>query len=189
MMGSSRSGGNDTPSPQGRADTDVGKGGQSTMRIALPGVVDLFCGAGGLSLGFRAAGCEILAGIDTDPVAGRTFAHNFGVLQPEQPPTVLAGPEFDLINLDLASIRCRRPPAILVGGPPCQAFSQLGRGKLDHLSGQGRRPAGFRDDPRNRLYEKFLDAVTFWHPLAVVMENVPAMASVGGTDHADVVTQ
>jgi DNA (cytosine-5)-methyltransferase 1 len=149
-----------------------------------PGVVDLFCGAGGLSLGFHAAGCEILAAIDSDPIAGRSFEQNFAKLQPERPPSVLAGAQYDLDGLELNSVPGPRPPTILVGGPPCQGFSRLGRGKLDHLSETGVRDAGFRDDPRNRLYRKFLDAVAFWHPLAVVMENVPGIESVGGTDHA-----
>lgn len=44
-------------------------------------VIDLFCGAGGFSLGFHAAGCHILAAVDADPVAGATYRQNFSVLQ------------------------------------------------------------------------------------------------------------
>src|SRR5262245_10205302 len=108
-----------------------------TMTTERPGVVDLFCGAGGLSLGFHAAGCEILAAVDSDPVAGDTFRANFSRLQPDEPPAVLAGPECDLATLTPGGIPCRRRPDILVGGPPCQAFSRLGRGKLNSLSAAG----------------------------------------------------
>lgn len=157
------------------------------MRTDLPGVVDLFCGAGGFSLGFQATGFEILAAVDSDATAGRTFRRNFSQLQPESPPLVLAGKEHDLAELDPSAISCRRPD-VLIGGPPCQAFSNLGRGKLNHLHGQGTRETGFRDDPRNRLFNRFLAAVEHWQPQAVVMENVPGMTSVEGVDHTVQVT-
>ena len=73
-------------------------------------------------------------------------------------------------------------PDIVIGGPPCQAFSRLGRAKLNSLSDDG-----FRGDPRNVLYRRFLGVVERWRPRAVVMENVPGMLSVSGTNYADVV--
>src|SRR6266550_2086097 len=95
-----------------------------------PEVIDLFSGAGGLALGFQAAGCHIAAAVDLDAAAGRSFARNFGAMQPEKPPLVLAGSDHDLDRIGLDAITVERPPDILVGGPPCQAFSRLGRGKL-----------------------------------------------------------
>lgn len=147
----------------------------------LPRVVDLFCGAGGLALGFRAAGCIIDAAVDADEISGETLRRNLSLLQPEVHPRVLAGEEFDLTDLDLARITVT-PPDILIGGPPCQGFSRLGRGKLDSLSDEG-----FEGDPRNELYRHFLDAVRFWRPRAVVMENVPGMLSVRGVNYAVIV--
>jgi DNA (cytosine-5)-methyltransferase 1 len=146
-------------------------------------VIDVFSGAGGLSLGFHAAGCHIQGAIDLDVVAGQTFLENFSALQPGTPPRVLAGHGYDLEHLDLDAIAGPRPPDILIGGPPCQAFSRLGRGKLDSLSDEG-----FKGDPRNQLYRRFLEAVRRWKPLAVVMENVPGMLSVAGVNYADEVT-
>ena len=61
-----------------------------------PLVIDLFCGAGGFSLGFHAAGCRILAAVDTDASAAQTFRRNFALLHPEHPPTVLGGDEGDI---------------------------------------------------------------------------------------------
>src|SRR5262245_17655987 len=98
-----------------------------------PEVIDLFSGAGGMSLGFQAAGCRIRAAVDLDEAAGESFLRNFTTLQPECPPVVLAGPEHDLGHMELERIPVTRAPHILIGGPPCQAFSRLGRGKLDSL--------------------------------------------------------
>lgn len=150
-----------------------------TTRV-IPNVIDLFSGAGGFSLGFQAAGCRIRAAVDVDPVAGSTFQKNFSVLQPDYPPLVLAGPEHSIEQIDLDKLAEDHPPHIVIGGPPCQAFSRLGRAKLDSLSEEG-----FVGDPRNRLFRKFLKAVSHWQPLAVVMENVPGMMSVGGKNYAE----
>jgi DNA (cytosine-5)-methyltransferase 1 len=146
-------------------------------------VVDLFSGAGGLALGFRAAGCEIVAAVDVNAVCGETFRANFERLQPLQTPRVLVGMPYDLEGLDLGDI-CVEPPDILTGGPPCQGYSRLGRGKLDSLSDEG-----FEGDPRNQLYRRFLDAVRTWRPRAVVMENVPGMLSMRGMNYAALVTE
>jgi DNA (cytosine-5)-methyltransferase 1 len=148
-------------------------------------VVDLFCGAGGFALGFHAAGCRILAAVDADAQAAQSFRRNFGLLQPDYPPRVLGTEEdgdLDRPDLDLDSLVGAERPDIVIGGPPCQAFSRLGRAKLNSLSDEG-----FRGDPRNILYRWFLAAVEKWQPRAVVMENVPGMLSVSGANYADVV--
>jgi len=150
------------------------------MSAQPPTVIDLFSGAGGFSLGFNAAGCRILAAVDIDEAAGRTFKANFDVLQPEHPPAVLAGDEGNIEEVDLKSLAGRRAPDILIGGPPCQGFSRVGRGKLDSLSEDG-----YAADARNSLYQRFMDAAELWKPKAVVMENVPGMLSVEGRSVAD----
>lgn len=152
------------------------------MERRSPKVVDLFCGAGGFSLGFHAAGCRIISAADVDSVAGETFRRNFSVLQAAKPPKVFFGDEGDLEYLDLDFLCEGERPDIVIGGPPCQGFSHLGRAKLDSLSDEG-----FRGDPRNDLYRRFLAAVEHWRPAALVMENVPGMLSVGGTNYADLV--
>src|SRR5262245_1250382 len=115
-----------------------------------PTVIDLFSGAGGLSLGFQAAGCHILSCVDIAPVAGSTLARNLSVLQPSEPPRVIAGDEADLSLMEIERVALGRTPDIVIGGPPCQAFSRVGRGKLDSLTDEG-----FVGDPRNQLYERF----------------------------------
>lgn len=148
--------------------------------MATPTVIDLFCGAGGLSLGFHAAGCQVLAAVDVDETAARTYADNFGRLQRRAPPAVFSGDEGNVEDLDLECLGAGGRPDLLIGGPPCQGFSRLGRAKLDSL-----REEGFAGDPRNELYRRFLDAAELWRPAAVVMENVPGMLSVKGTNVAD----
>jgi DNA (cytosine-5)-methyltransferase 1 len=155
------------------------------MADSPPLVVDLFCGAGGFALGFHAAGCRIIAAVDADALAAKSFRRNFALLQPDHPPRVFgdAGDgDLDRPDVDLDSFVGEERPDILIGGPPCQAFSRLGRAKLNSLSDDG-----FRGDPRNALYRRFLTAVERWRPRAVVMENVPGMLSVGGNNYADVV--
>ncbi len=154
------------------------------MHAAPLTVVDFFSGAGGLALGFHSAGCRLIAAVDADAMAGESFRRNFTALQPESPPQVFAGPEYDLLRVGVEAVSVSRPPDILIGGPPCQAFSRLGRGKLDSLSDEG-----FAGDPRNQLYRALLAAVVRWQPLAVVMENVPGMLSVAGTNYANLVTE
>ena len=123
-------------------------------------VVDLFCGAGGLSEGFRQAGYSVVAGSDFDPDACSTYALNF--------------PEARVINGDIreSSIRKKVIAAaasaeIVVGGPPCQAFSQV------------RNHNRLIDDPRNSLYREFVRIVGKVEPLAFVMENVPGLEQMG----------
>ena len=81
--------------------------------------VDLFCGAGGLSEGFRQAGFQVLAGQDSDHAAGATFA----ATHPEA--RFIAGPIQEVSATDLlrATGLKRGEVDVLVRGPPCQGYS------------------------------------------------------------------
>jgi DNA (cytosine-5)-methyltransferase 1 len=124
-------------------------------------VADLFCGAGGLAEGFRQAGCAIVVGSDADPDACATFSLNF--------------PESTTIHGDIRQqgVRRRLTAAtegeidVLIGGPPCQAFSQV------------RNHARLIDDPRNALYREFVRILGKLEPRAFVMENVPGLEQMG----------
>lgn len=126
-----------------------------------PTLIDLFCGAGGMSHGFEQGGFSILAGIDSDADALRTFrANHLGshILQADlskMPPEELA----EAINIKPGDIDC------LAGGPPCQGFSR--NRAFRHQEGV------FVDDSRNHLYWHFFEYVRYFRPKAVVMENVP----------------
>ena len=122
-----------------------------------PGVIDLFCGAGGLSCGFRDAGFTVLAGIDNWEDALVTYRHNF--------------PGTKTINADIKNITVKEIDALLkrdakeidviIGGPPCQGFSVSGKRLMN--------------DPRNKLYKSFVSLVAHYKPKLFVMENVPGV--------------
>ncbi|CAI9417109.1 hypothetical protein ANOBCDAF_03893 [Pleomorphomonas sp. T1.2MG-36] len=123
-------------------------------------VVDLFCGAGGLSEGFRQAGFKVLAGADNDPDAMATYARNF--------------PEAQSITGDIRTpsvkgriLEAARKADFLMGGPPCQAFSQV------------RNHTRMIDDPRNALYREFVDILGKVQPSAFLVENVTGMDQMG----------
>lgn len=123
-------------------------------------VVDLFCGAGGMSQGFRQAGYEVLGGADVDPDACATYALNF------------PGAAAVYGDIRKRSVRERvealaADAEIIVGGPPCQAFSQM------------RNHDRMLTDPRNALYREFVRIVKKARPLAFVMENVPGLSQLG----------
>lgn len=132
-----------------------------------------------------------MAGVDFDEASAATFELNFKTLQPEGPPRVFGGDEGNLEELDFEDILKDRPdaiegrPDILIGGPPCQGFSRIGRAKLDSILEDAGEDGSFADDPRNGLYRRFLDAAAYWKPKVVVMENVPGMMSVKGVNVAD----
>ena len=157
----------------------LGRNLQDTLGKA-PTVLDLFAGAGGLTLGFHQAGFRSVAAIDMDQEAGRTLESNFEKL----------GTEVIISNLEnfgphaLESLLKSSGKAakfdVIVGGPPCQGWSQVGRGKLRSLHSQ---LADF--DPRNELYKTFLKFVSKFQPSVAVMENVPGMLSHRGKNIAN----
>lgn len=123
--------------------------------------VDLFAGAGGLSLGLEWAGFDVVAAIDHDAACMETYQLN----RPDGDVAVRS----DLSDTaDLRKVvdevrRRARGQAIdlLAGGPPCQGFSTAGHCRLD--------------DSRNRLVYSFVKAVEELRPVQVLMENVAAL--------------
>ena len=124
-------------------------------------MVDLFCGAGGLSLGFTQEGFVTSLANDIEECCVDTYAHN----HPETPRDhIVLGDIKDLVkNLD--ELLNGRTVDIVVGGPPCQGFSMANRQRLI-------------DDPRNYLYKNYVEVVKKIHPKFFVMENVKGMLSV-----------
>lgn len=124
-------------------------------------VLDLFCGAGGLSLGFQQAGFNIALGIDNDAKALETFEKNHDGAKSICGDITAIGYEKDIKPLLKG-----RQIDVIIGGPPCQGFS---------LSG----PRNF-DDPRNKLYLSYIRLVSEIKPRAFVIENVPGLVSLFG---------
>lgn len=145
---------------------------------AKPRVLDLFSGCGGISLGFQAAGYEIVAAVENDPDAARSHGLNFhgGEDRHSIARDITATSPDDLARaLELGSASGAFD--VIVGGPPCQAFARVGRSKLREIA---EHPEAFRHDPRARLYIEYLSYVEACAPLAVVIENVPDMLNHGG---------
>ena len=119
--------------------------------------VDLFCGAGGLSLGFEQAGFDIVTAVDIDPIHCAAHKYNF----PNT--TVIPRSIQDLSGdeiLNVAGIE-RREVDCVFGGSPCQGFSLIGQRSLD--------------DPRNRLVKEFVRIVLELRARTFVFENVKGL--------------
>lgn len=122
-----------------------------------PLIVDFFCGAGGLSLGFSQEGFLVDLANDYEDVCIETFRYN----HPEVPDDrVILG---DIRNIvDHIEDYINDEIDIVVGGPPCQGFSTANQQRII-------------DDPRNELYKYYLKAISKIAPKFVVMENVKGM--------------
>jgi len=114
--------------------------------VTKPKVVSLFCGAGGMDLGFHQAGFETVWANDFNERACETYRANF-----KNP--IVCGDVTKIASADIPDCD------IVIGGPPCQGFSQAG--KMD------------RKDPRSRLLWEFHRIVSDKRPRWFLMENVP----------------
>ena len=132
-----------------------------------PIAVDLFSGAGGLSLGLERAGYQVVLSLDHDPAAVRTHQANFP--GPCLDPDLSDGDRVD----DVIHLLDGLEIDLIAGGPPCQPFSRAGRSKIRDLVDKGIRDA---IDPRRELWQVFLRIVEEVKPRAVLLENVPDMA-------------
>ncbi|MEI7430885.1 MAG: DNA cytosine methyltransferase [Betaproteobacteria bacterium] len=122
--------------------------------------VDLFCGCGGISVGLRSAGLEVVAGVDINKKYIVSFAKNF--------------PKAHVITDDIVTITPKEFMArvgikkgeltLLVGGPPCQGFSK-----------NVPRKYRFLEDERNQLIKTYLDYCEALQPSMILMENVAEM--------------
>ncbi len=124
-----------------------------------PTAIDLFSGAGGITLGLANSGFDVLACSDHNPACERTHRRNF--------------PGIPFIRTDIAQLKGadllkvtslgRGQLDLLIGGPPCQGFSIIGRREVF--------------DPRNRLIHEYLRVARELKPKCVIIENVPGLAT------------
>ncbi len=118
-------------------------------------IIDLFCGIGGLSLGFEQAGFEVVSAVDMWADAVKTYNHN----RKDKVAQVISVEDF---NADvLPSLLKEHKITGIIGGPPCQGFSTVGKREID--------------DPRNKMYLEFYKAVKMAAPDFFVIENVKGM--------------
>lgn len=118
-------------------------------------IIDLFCGIGGLSLGFEQAGFEVVSAIDIWADAIKTYNHN----RTKKVGRVMSVADFN--EALLPSILEKEHITGVIGGPPCQGFSTVGKRNIE--------------DPRNQLYLDFYQTVAISKPDFFVIENVKGM--------------
>ncbi|MDU7638395.1 MAG: DNA cytosine methyltransferase [Veillonella dispar] len=118
-----------------------------------PTVIDLFAGVGGLSLGFEMEGFDILLANEFDQSIATAYKEN------HKSTNVVVG---DITSLDLSKVfgEYVNKIDVVIGGPPCQGFSQKGKRKTIN-------------DERNFLFKHYVEVVKFVKPKYFVMENVP----------------
>jgi DNA (cytosine-5)-methyltransferase 1 len=112
----------------------------------VPTLIDLFAGCGGMTSGFVAVGFEPILAVEHDLSAAATYAANNG--------------EDHTLWRDIGTIKASEVPKVdvVIGGPPCQGFSNLGAKDVD--------------DPRNSLWREYLRLVKLARPTVFVIENV-----------------
>ena len=155
-----------------------------------PTFIDLFGAPGGMSKGFQLAGFEPLGMLDIFEDGVETYRKNFPKV-PEKN-AVLADASSPNIVRQFEKATGLKPGDIdvIIGGPPCQGFSTVGRVMIGSLvkkgvrTGRSKNPR-FIDDPRNGLYKSFIRFVEHFRPKAIVMENVPGMMSYKNGDIAE----
>ena len=125
--------------------------------------IDLFCGCGGLSLGFQMAGFTPVAGIDFKESAISTYQLNFKGSK---------GICADILSMDkeaiLEGLGSMSDVDVIIGGPPCQGFSNANKNYVE------------LDDPRNKLFFEFVKFVEIAQPKVVLIENVPQIVTKNG---------
>ncbi len=128
------------------------------MNRRRPIAVDLFAGAGGLSLGFEQAGFDVVAAVEVDPV--HACVHKFNFPQCAVIPksvSVVSGKDVR----EAAGLDAKTTVDVVVGGAPCQGFSLMGQRALD--------------DPRNALVRDFIRIVRELQPSYFLFENVKGL--------------
>lgn len=134
----------------------------SLFSDAPPTCLSLFSGAGGLDIGFREAGFDIIGHVEFDKAAAATIS---GIFRKKIEPISITDIPDPVAWLE--SVSGRKHVDVLIGGPSCQAFSQIGRQKADA-------------DPRGTMvyeYARFLGEI---RPNLFLMENVANMKGVAG---------
>ena len=147
--------------------------------ISGMGFVDLFGGAGGMSLGFEMEGFRPLATLDSFSPGLDTYRRNFPSVPPGGVVCADASAPGAISSFVKAAGLRRGDVSVVIGGPPCQGFSVAGRVKLASLDDQSKtwKDSRFINDPRNLLYRSFIGFIDRLRPDVVVMENVTGMLS------------
>ena len=126
-----------------------------------PIAIDLFSGCGGMSLGLEAAGFDIAASVELNPI--HTLVHHFNF-----PYSASLCQDINQLNTETLIAQMKHQGFqgeidLIAGGPPCQGFSHIGKRQLD--------------DPRNSLVFEYVRIIKELQPKYFIFENVPGIAS------------
>src|SRR5260370_22850543 len=140
--------------------------------------LELCSGCGGMSLGLETAGFAATAHLESDALAASTYGLNFA--PPSSVPSHAWSKAREMVSWSpqalVAELGLRQSVAeefdVLAGGLPWQAIARIGRSKLRSISGDD---DAFKKDPRAVLYRRFLDYGPITQPVAILLENVPAL--------------
>lgn len=133
--------------------------------------IDLFCGAGGLHMGFERAGFDIRLCVDNDNLVEKTHKRNF--------------PDIPFINEDIRKLTSNvikkyldgEDVDIIIGGPPCQGFSTIGKRVSSNPEVRA------KHDPRNELVLTYVRLIRELRPKFIVMENVKGILTMQGGEY------
>lgn len=150
---------------------------------SAPRALELCSGCGGMSLGMVSAGFELVGHVEFDETAAASYALNF------KPPVETRRAAWsvarDMVTSDPATLAREigldgdvvDQFDVLAAGLPCQAFARIGRSKLRSVTGDDE---AYVNDPRAKLYQRFLQYVEAVQPVAILIENVPDILNHGG---------
>lgn len=154
--------------------------------------IDLFAGAGGLSLGLHLAGIDIVGAVEIDSHACETYRHNLGDHIFEKDITSFPPKEMEELMKSENLINSKKDIDLVAGGPPCPGFSNIGRSKISSLIKEGKWSGSeirhsFIEDPRNKLFHQFVKYVKYFQPSVFLMENVSGMTSYRSSDNKPII--
>lgn len=163
---------------------------QRLRRGSAPRTLDLFAGAGGLSLGFVTAGFQAIGGVELDNYAAQTFAENFFDNEEEinhhGTGRDIRETEPEDLFRDVDSDEVAARVDVLVGGPPCQSYARVGRAKLREVDENSK---AHLEDDRGNLYLRYLHYVRKLEPLVIIIENIPDALNYGGHNIAEEIAE
>lgn len=140
-------------------------------------MIDIFCGAGGATLGLKNAGFSVKLAVDNDRKATDTYYLNNEYLSFDRVITC----DIRSIDDDFLKNIVQEKICLVFGGPPCQGWSHIGKNRKNGTNG-----TDFFRDEKNTLYKELIRQLDVFEPKYFVMENVPGLLSAHNGKYAEI---